>query len=467
MTDAPLPPWYYQQSAPVVADWGQVVSFSPGTYFTPKSLNEVSSILLYASTTSGRTLRIMGGLHSCSNIFKSDIVIDTSGLPLEFAPVSNDPDGCNVIASGWMHVHEFGYRASQIGLSLTATGGTDAQTLAGLIATNTAGATIKYSVYETVQWVELLQLAADGKSINTVTIKRTDPAFQAVICSLGLLGFVTRIGFTLVPEIFLTASQSLVPLDDVLGSIDDYSQKHDFWRVLWLPKLKNADGKDIGLLWTADHSVGVGAPNGDYPPDGQESSLMIAAKYNEKFLKSGPFLSIVLEDVYKLLVALWKNQSVSGPLRNLIPVDRMARVHCAMAEWSFNPVDIPRVKTMLTTYFEANGWPNLAIEIECTRTDTYLMSAWNWPELPYIAKINFQYLTEFFEDGDKARMKAHILGIWNMLDGADIPFKAHWGKLNCLDAAQVAKTYDLAAFLPYVEPLFLNGYTKRRLMVGS
>jgi len=150
----------------------------------------------------------------------------------------------------------------------------------------------------------------------------------------------------------------------------------------------------------------------------------------------------------------------------MIPVDRMAQVHCAMAEWSFNPADIPRVKTLLAAFFAANKWPNLAIEIECTRTDAYLMSAWNWPGLPYIAKINFQYLTEYFEDGDMARMKAHIQGIWNMLTTSNIPFKAHWGKLNCLDVAQVAKTYNLAAFLPHVQPLFLNEYTRKRLFAG-
>ena len=147
-------------------------------------------------------------------------------------------------------------------------------------------------------------------------------------------------------------------------------------------------------------------------------------------------------------------------MRNIIPCDRRAQLHCSMAEWSFDPKDLPRVMDTCRTYFAAHKWPNLPIEIECTRTDTYWMSAWNWPGLPYIVKLNFQYLTDFLSDAEKVAMIAHLKGLWDAFNQAGIPFKAHWGKINFLTPSVVASRYQLAPFLPSIKALVLNDYAR-------
>ena len=67
------------------------------------------------------------------------------------------------------------------------------------------------------------------------------------------------------------------------------------------------------------------------------------------------------------------------------------------------------------------------------------MSAWSWPNLPYIVKFNFQYLTLYLSDVEKAEVIAHLKGLWDALVEAGVPFKAHWGKINFNTPPAVAK----------------------------
>lgn len=462
MPDETLPPDYYGHSAPVVSDWANIVNFSPASYFTPQSLAEVEAILamLAGGALGARSLRVLGGLHSCSTIVQSDVVIDTSRLPLEFEVTPLADGQGRVVASAFMHARDFLRRAASSKLSLTALGGTDAQTLAGLIATNTAGATVHHSVYEGLQWVEFLTVGADGKSIVTRKISVGDAEFPAVAASLGALGFMTRVCFDLVPERYYTGSYKVVPLNSIVGHIQATCEAHDFWRFEWFPQ---TSGAGRCLMWTADPFTGTPDPNGDYAPDTAEGWLKGLMKRDEKYFHNGPFTDLALKIEDRLIMKFYPNSSATGPMRNIIPVDRRATLYCAMAEWSFDPADLEKVMDLCRTYFDANKWPNLPTEIECTRTDNFWMSPWNWPGLPYIIKFNFQYLTVFLSDKEKAEIPVHLEGLWNALVKAGIRFKAHWGKINFLTPEFVAKNYQPGPFLPLTQPLFMNDYLRRAL----
>jgi hypothetical protein len=153
----------------------------------------------------------------------------------------------------------------------------------------------------------------------------------------------------------------------------------------------------------------------------------------------------------------------SGPLRNMLPVDRRAPLYVAMAEWSFNPADLNRLMACCTEYYQLKGWPNLPIEIELTKTDQYFMSPWNWPGLEYIVKFNFMYLTDISGTAsEREDILAHLHGLWDHLRQANIPFKAHWGKINFMDYQFVCDHYRFDQFKPFICPLFLNPYLTDR-----
>ncbi len=438
----------------------------PDYYFRPQSLAELQSILtMIAQGNFGdRQLRILGGQHSCSDIFASQVIVDPTALPLEFE-VSPNSGGGQVTASAFMHAHEFLKRAADHNLSLTALGGTDAQTMAGLIATNTAGATIHTSVYEGLQWVEFLAPGADGTTFETKRVSVGDANFPGIVASLGVVGFMTRVCFNLVPELYFTGEFKMVDLDTILDDIPGTCEKYQFWRFEWLPQ----DDKRC-LRWTAvpfTPTDPANPPTGDYPADTTEALVRELMEGNEMLFNSGPFTDTLLALAYKAIGWVTKPMGATGPMRNIIPCDRKAHLQVTMAEWSFDPRQLPQVMDVCRSYFKANKWPNLPVEIECTRTDDFWMSPWNWPGLPYIVKLNFQYLTDFLNDAEKARIAPHLDGLWKALEAANIPFKAHWGKLNSLDADYVSKYYDAASFMPMVTPMFMNPYLQARLPRSS
>jgi hypothetical protein len=439
----------------VLSDWGEVVSFQPGEVLRPTSAEELNEALELVHARGGR-VRVPGSLHSCSRIVVADTLLDVSGLPktIEF-----DDDNGAVEASANVSLHEFLAALGARGRSVSATGGTDHQTLAGLISTGTAPASSRHSLYDLLEWVELVTVdAGSGRAVKR-RIGHEDPEFAAVVCSLGLLGVLTRVRFRLVEQPFFDVVMKIVRLDEVLADLDATSAEYDFWRINWMQK------SDKALLWAAtavpaDRSL----PDGDYPEERSEQILDKVFEVIDDIFDTGPLLNFGLEGLYRALAHTYDDREFTGPLRNMLPVDRRAPLHVAMAEWSFRPADLQRVLDACKQYFEAQGWPNIPTEIELTRTDDRLMSPWSWPGLPYVVKFNFMYLTEVCKSpGEKEGIHAHLRGLWQHLQAAGIPFKAHWGKINFIDPEFTQRNHDLDAFAPLISPLFMNEYLEERI----
>jgi FAD/FMN-containing dehydrogenase len=443
-------------TATAIQDWAQLVSFQPRLYFRPQSLAELKTFLLLVQQHNlpQRSLRVLGGLHSCSDICVSDAILDVSDLPktIEFSS-----DLSSVTVSANWHFHEFLLALSEKGKSITATGGTDEQTLAGIISTNTAPATPHHTIYELVEWIEYITLDADGSALQEKHVLKTDPEFPAVIGSLGAIGVITRLNLRIVDQLYFETVQKIVNIHEMLDDIAKTSQKYDFWRIDWIPDT------DEGLIWTAKR-IPTADPNGDYTTDNSQNILSAIFKFLDKVESAGPLLDLPMRLVYTALARTYGEVKVQGPLRNMLPVDRFSPLHVAMAEWSFNPADLTKVLAACREYFERSGWPNMPIEIELTKTDNYFMSPWNWPGLDSIIKFNFMYLTDVIaNDPDRLQLTAHLSGLWDFLIQSRIPFKAHWGKLNFMDADFVRKNFAFGEFEPHIRPLFMNPYLSARL----
>jgi FAD/FMN-containing dehydrogenase len=441
-----------------LADWAQLISFRPELVLRPTSVDELKTILerIHRREVGNGAVRVPGSLHSCSKIVVSEALLDTSGLPkaIEF-----DADDQAVEASANVTLHEFLAELGRHGKSLTATGGTDHQTLAGLISTGTAPASSRHALYELLEWVELVSVdPANGHALER-RISRGDADFPAVVCSLGLLGVLTRVRFRLVDELYFDVVQKIVELDDVLVDLDATSAKYDFWRVNWAPK------SDKALLWAATAVPREQSkPDGDYSTDRSEQLLDVVFGVLDKLADTGPLLSGALEVVYDVMTFTYSPSHATGPLRNMLPVDRRAPLHVAMAEWSFRPHDVHTVLEECRQYFDGHGWPNIPTEIELSRVDGSHMSAWNWGGLPYIVKFNFMYLTEVCtEPGEKEAIYAHLRGLWEHLANAGVAFKAHWGKINFIDPEFVERNHEFGAFRPLISPMFINHYLSERI----
>jgi len=450
----PLHTDYY--TGPRIEDWAQWVSFQPQLYFRPQSLEELKGFLaaLQGGAFKQRSLRVLGGLHSCAEICVSDMIVDVCDLPktLEYSS-----DHSVVTVSANWHFREFLLALSQQGKSITATGGTDEQTLAGIISTNTAPATRRHTIYELVEWIEYITLEQNTHTVIEKRVHKDDPEFPAVVCSLGAIGILTKLQLRVVDELYFETVQKIVKLDEFLADIEQTSQKHDFWRIDWIPD------SDVGLIWTAQ-SIPPGDKDGNYPKDQSQNILVAVFEVLDKIESAGPFLDNPMRLVYSGLARTFGVVKASGPLRNMLPVDRTSPLHVAMAEWSFNPADIHRLLDTCRKYYAKTGWPNLPIEIELTQTDHYFMSPWNWPGLDYILKFNFMYLTDILGgETERAAVVAHLKGLWEELLRVKIPFKAHWGKINFMDEQFVREHFQFDAFQPFICPIFVNPYLAERI----
>jgi FAD/FMN-containing dehydrogenase len=438
-------------------DWGELISFSPGTVLRPTSVEELKRMLesVHRGEIGNGRVRAPGSLHSCSEIAVGEAVVDVSALPksIEF----ESGDGA-VTATANFTLHEFLAELGRRGKSVTATGGTDHQTLAGLISTGTAPASSRYGLYEKLEWVELVSVDASGAAVER-RISRGEPDFAAVVCSLGLLGVIIRVHFQLVDQLYFDVVQKVVHLDDVLADLDATSARYDFWRVNWLQK------SDKALLWAATAvPAAASKADGDYPEDRDEQVLDFVFTAMDEVADTGPLLNPVLDGVYNLLALTYRESRVTGPLRNMLPVDRRAPLRVAMAEWSFRPQDLQRVLGECRDYFDEAGWPNIPTEIELTKKDGALMSPWSWVDVPYVVKFNWMYLTEVCRSpGEKEAIFAHLHGLWQHLRREAIPFKAHWGKVNFIDPEFVRQNHDFDRFRPLVNAIFANDYLEERL----
>ena len=149
---------------PGFQDWAGMVTIQPRLYFRPQTMDDLKAFLLgiQLGYLPQGAPRVLGGLHSCSDICVSDTIIDSSALPrtIEF-----DPGNTRVTVTANWHLHDFLLALGERGKSISATGGTDHQTLAGVISTNTAPASQHHLIYELVEWIEYLTISEDGKSV--------------------------------------------------------------------------------------------------------------------------------------------------------------------------------------------------------------------------------------------------------------------------------------------------------------
>ena len=74
------------------------------------------------------------------------------------------------------------------------------------------------------------------------------------------------------------------------------------------------------------------------------------------------------------------------------------------------------------------------------------------------------YLTEVCtKPGEKEAIYAHLRGLWEQLEAANVPFKAHWGKINFIEPEFALRNHGFDAFRPLISPMFLNDYLANRL----
>ena len=206
-----------QQSAPISVE-------RPGTE------EELVGIVRRAAA-SGERVKAVGSGHSFTGVALTDghlIVLDKYSRI-----VSSDPSKGTVTVQAGIPLHRLNTELDVRGLAMENLGDIAYQTIAGAISTGTHGTGRLLGGLAT-QVIGLRLVAGDGSLIDCSA--ETEPAlFHAARVGLGALGLISTVTLRCLPAFNLHAVEAPMPVDDVLGSLDETVDGNDHFEFFWFP----------------------------------------------------------------------------------------------------------------------------------------------------------------------------------------------------------------------------------------
>lgn len=276
--------------------------------FHPTTEAELCALVADANANK-KQLRVMGSTHSVWRAIVTDnfngaqtpanevtVVLDRYTAIFEPKPDPKNPDGKLVEAQAGCHLgvspkrplqariapppsasdvpqpspwHDGTWDASltqtlheKYGLALPDLGGISHQSVAGFLATGSAGGTVKWSVHEAIAAMRVI----DGQgNVKTLTADGDDPEwFRAAGVGLGLCGVVSTVTFRCVPTFDIVGQEAssaanLSPDMDFYGdraganlpSLEKFLLDTDYTRIMWWPQFNF----DRLVTWKASRSM--------------------------------------------------------------------------------------------------------------------------------------------------------------------------------------------------------------------
>jgi L-gulono-1,4-lactone dehydrogenase len=205
------------------SNWSRGQSCAPAEHVRPQSRAELSE-----AVARGRAVRVAGAGHS----FSGGVPTDGTLLSLERLDRVLDVDRASglVRAEAGIDLHRLVRELHAHGLALPNLGDVDAQSLAGALVTGTHGTGARLG--NLASGVEAMELVlADGSE----GVVDGGDELRAARVSLGALGVVAAVTLRCVPSFRLHAVDHPLPLEDVLGSLDERVDGNDHFELFTFP----------------------------------------------------------------------------------------------------------------------------------------------------------------------------------------------------------------------------------------
>ena len=215
----------------------------------------------------GLRVKATGSGHSFTGIGVPDGV--ALAVPDDPATLRVDPASGRATVPAGMTLRTLDALLWEHGRALPNLGDIDAQTVAGAVSTGTHGTGARHPGIA-AQIRELEMVLADG-SVLTCSPHEHPEVFHHARIGLGALGVLTAVTLQTVPAFRLHAREAALPLDRVLGEIDELADAHDHVEFYWFPHTDvaatkindrtDAEGPVRGAVagWVGDELLGNGA----------------------------------------------------------------------------------------------------------------------------------------------------------------------------------------------------------------
>jgi FAD-linked oxidoreductase len=205
-------------------NWARTHRCVPVAIERPKSRREVAAAIGRAAEA-GRGVRVAGSGHSFSPCVPTDGTLLDLGR-LNRILEADRATGLAYVEAG-ITLAELNRGLQERGLALPNLGDIDVQTLAGALATGTHGTGARLpNLSAQVESLELVTGTGEHRKLDEGDLLR------AARVGLGSLGVVTGVTLRCVPAFRLRGSDRTLPLEDVLGTLDEHVDGHDhfeFW----------------------------------------------------------------------------------------------------------------------------------------------------------------------------------------------------------------------------------------------
>ncbi len=288
-------------------------------FYHPSNDEEVRELILYAKEN-GKKIRVRGSAHSVKDaIYTSadwrkndngiDIMLDKlrevkidkknktvkvqAGCHLGRDPF--DPSGTSNL------INSLFFQLDQEGLAVPDMGGIIHQTVGGFISTGSAGGSIMHAFGDQIIGIKLI----DGNGETHSLTKESGDLFYAAGISLGLLGIITEVTFSLVENFDIMGEETTTTVDDckidLFGngnadrkSLKDFLTDTEYTRLMWWPQ----NGLERMVVWEAhkmkpgDYNKHTGTKEDFHPKPYLEFQKMWGTEYPQE-AAGGLFYSVV------------------------------------------------------------------------------------------------------------------------------------------------------------------------------
>lgn len=222
--------------------WAKTYHSFPELYIQPQSIEEIRKTVNLARRCRRRLVAVGCG-HS-----PSDLTCTSSwmvNLDRYNQILGIDRNTKVVVMQAGIRLYDLIAHLKENGLAMPNIGSIDNQSIAGALATATHGSSTRHGILSQ-SVLSLKIMLANGHELSCSADENQD-LFRAALISLGALGIVTEVTFQAVAAFKLQWSQSLHPLEEIIGDWENgLWTRTEFTRIWWLPYKKKA------VKWTGD-----------------------------------------------------------------------------------------------------------------------------------------------------------------------------------------------------------------------
>lgn len=216
--------------ADIWQNWGQSVTATPEKICTPKSIDEVISIVNEARQA-GKTIRVVGKGHSWSPLVPTDDILISM---IKFDSVSVAPDLKQVTIGPGVTVDQLTpiLIANSICLPSDVGQGVGEATYGGIVSTGCHGSGIK--LLTTSDYVATLEVITSAGKV--MKFDESDPELlNAARVALGMFGIITKITFNVQPAFNVQVNEFKCSIETCLKDLKSFVTENDYAEISWFP----------------------------------------------------------------------------------------------------------------------------------------------------------------------------------------------------------------------------------------